>query len=175
MRRVVLSLVVAAIAASALASGALAKEPGVDLSTTPYNVRTGVAWMGTLVVFAPERQMLREARPYIEIRNIATSQSKRFDAKPTSDHLDPGDARQFSFSVVFPTPGRYRYEASDGLGTVHTYPAVEIVPDPLAASGSEANPGGEEGLSHWPLVGALGGLGLAALVVPAYRRRGGRR
>ena len=175
MRRVVWSLAVAAIAAGAGASGALAKEPGVDLSSTPYNGRAGVAWMGTLVVFAPERQMLREARPYIEIRDLETGAAKRFDAKPMSDHLDPGDARQFSFSVVFPTPGRYRYEASDGLGTVQTYPAVEIAPDPLAASGSEANPGGEEGLSHWPLVGALGGLGLAALVVPAYRRRGNRR
>ena len=175
MRRAVLLLAAGAAAAAVLASGALAKEAGIELSSKPYNVRAGVAWMGTLTLISPERQMLRQARPYVVIRNVEAGPSERFEAKPVSADVDSGDSRQYSFRVVFPTAGVYRYTASDGLTPArYTFPAVKVAPDPLAASKTGPRDAGAS--SHWPVVGGLGGVGLAAaLVLPFWRRRSGRR
>jgi hypothetical protein len=172
MRRLLLVFALAAITTAALTTAASAKEGGVELSSTPFGLGPGDPWNGTLTVFSPEGSAA-SANPSITIRNLDTGETQTFAAKPAKVPTTRYE-QSYVFEVVFPTAGRYRYTASDGVSDrEYEFPIVRIVgsnpvvPVPGPASGSTG------GFPVWPLLGGLGGamaLGLAAFLAIRARR-----
>jgi hypothetical protein len=162
MRRTLLVFALAALAAAALTAGASAKEGGVELSSAPFGLGPGDPWDGTLTVYTLDGSTAAYS-PSITIRNLETGATETFPAKaakvPTT-----AEAQSYAFRVVFPTAGRYRYTASDGVSDrEYAYPIVRIVESaPTLASGPPAAP--EGGFPVWPLLASLGGAAALALV-----------
>ena len=162
MRRTLLVFALAALAAAALTAGASAKEGGVELSSAPFGLGPGDPWNGTLTVFTLDGSTAAYS-PSITITNLETGATETFPAQPAKVPTTD-EAQSYGFRVVFPTAGRYRYTASDGVSDrEYAYPIVQIVGDsaPTALSGPPATP--EGGFPVWPLVASLGGAAALAL------------
>ena len=175
MRRLFLMFVLAALAAAALSSGALAKEGGVELSSTPFGLGPGDTWTGTMTVFSVTG-FNDPISPSITIRNLETGATETFEATGPAKVPTTEETRSFVFEVVFPTEGRYRYTASDGVtDRQYEFPIVSIVGSsaavPVPGPSSVTETGGA--FPVWPLVGGLGGamaLGLAAFLAVRAKR-----
>ena len=171
MRRMLLVFALTALAAAALSAAALAKEGGVELSSTPFGTAPGDPWSGTLTVYTPDGSTTA-FNPSITIRNLDTGATETFLAKPAKVPTTT-EAQSYVFTVVFPTAGRYRYTASDGVSDrAYGYPIVRIVePTPTPVAGPTA--AGGDGFPVWPLLASLGGaaaLGLVAFLAIRSRR-----
>ena len=171
MRRAFSALLLAAVAAATLSATASAKEGGVELSSTPFGTAPGEPWDGTLTVYTAEGSTATY-HPSITIRNLDTGETQTFLAQPAKTPATP-NPQSFRFEVVFPTEGRYRYTASDGVtDREYAYPIVQIV-DPAPTSELASPSASESVFPLWPLVGALGGaatLALAGFLVIRKRR-----
>jgi hypothetical protein len=145
----------------------------VGLAPPPAGTAAGAAWAAEITVLQHHRNPLPDAGtavPRITIVNGSTGAKKTFPAKAT----DP-DEGVYEASVVFPTPGTWRYEVFDGFTTwegrpapcarTHTFAAVKIG-GASAASGS-----GGGGFPVWPLAGGLGTLLVAGLALVYFVRR----
>jgi hypothetical protein len=140
MRRSLTVFALALVAVAALASAALAKEGGVELSSTPFGTPPGGSWTPTLTLIDINGR-LPNAKPMLRLANLGTGEQTDFAARPT------GTPGQYDLSVVFPTEGRYSYTVTDGVtDREYTYPPVRIVgsetvvPRPPTASGGDAFP-----------------------------------
>jgi hypothetical protein len=172
MRRLLLVFSIAALAAATLTTAALAKESGVELSSTPFGLGPGDPWNGTLMVFSPEGSA-ENANPSITIRNLDTGETQTFAAEPTGGPSTRYE-QSFRFEVVFPAAGRYRYTATDGVSDrEYEFPIVRIVGSTAAVPVPGPSSGDAGSFPVWPLVGGLGGamaLGLAAFLAIRARR-----
>jgi hypothetical protein len=175
MRKLTMSLVLALVAAAIASSAALAKEGGVELSSTPFGSKPGDPWTGTMTMLGGTADQVEAARPAITITNLGTGEQQTFPAERTSKW------RAFDFSVTFPEAGRYSVSVSDGVtGRDYRYPPVAIVgptaDSPGAApsnpTGAAAAAGDDDGFPLWPVLGGAGGLLLlGAAAARAVRRR----
>jgi hypothetical protein len=172
MRRLLLVFALAALTAAAVTTAAVAKEGGVELSSTPFGLGPGDPWNGTLTVFALDGSTAAFS-PSITIRNLDTGATETFAAKPAKIPTTP-EAQSYVFTVVFPTEGRYRYTASDGVtDREYEFPIVRIVGSNTAVPIPQASTRASGGFPVWPLVGGLVGamaLGLAAFLAIRARR-----
>jgi hypothetical protein len=109
MRRFAVSFLAAVVAAALLAVGALAKEGGVELSSTPYGTNAGDPWNTEMLLIDGTPEMLAQAKPGITIHSDKTGFTQDFAAKPTEK---PG---VYTVEVVFPDKGFWTYEAYDGV------------------------------------------------------------
>lgn len=161
MRRQSLAFALALLAAAALSASALAKEGGVELSSTPFGIDPGEPWSGTLTVYSVDAPV-RTAQPSITIRNLGTGETQTFPTKPAKVPTTTHES-SFVFQVVFPTAGRYSYTARDGVSDrEYNFPIVRIV-EPTTAPIAAPRAGIKDGFPLWPLLGGLGGAGLLAL------------
>src|SRR5919109_396734 len=116
MRKLTMCLVLALVAAAVASSAALAKEGGVELSSTPFGSKPGEPWTGTMTMLGGSTAQVEAAKPSITITNLGTGEQQRFLAKETAKW------RVFEFSVTFPEAGRYGVNVSDGVtGRDYTY------------------------------------------------------
>jgi YtkA-like len=176
MRKALIGVVVlAALAFAAPASAGCWATAG--LAPPPAGTASGDVWRAEITVLQHNRNPLpdaRDATPTITIVNRDTGARKTFTAKPSD--LSAG---RYEAQVVFPSAGTWRYEVFDGFTTwdgrsvpcaqTHTFASVEI-----------GSPGGTSGAGSgsfpvWPIVGVLGALLLAAIVVTGVMRRHGSR
>jgi hypothetical protein len=126
MRRSLIALALTLVAAAALASTALAKESGVELSSTPFATKPGDPWSGMLTVIG-DSELLAQANPSITVTNLDDGTQQTFGVQPAKSPTT-GETRNWVFEVVFPAPGRYSYSVSDGVtDRDYTYPPVQIV------------------------------------------------
>jgi hypothetical protein len=171
MRRLLLVFAVAVVTAAAVTAAASAKEGGVELSSTPFGLGPGDPWNGELTVYAPEASRA-DLNPSITIRNLDTGETQTFAAQPAKVPTTR-EAQVFIFDVVFPSEGRYRYTARDGVtDREYAFPVVRIVestPMPVPARTASLD---ESGFPLWPLVGGLGGAMALALAALLALRRG---
>jgi hypothetical protein len=171
MRRALLVWTLAMFGAAVLSAPALAKEDGVELSSTPFGTKPGDPWSGTLTVFS-DFHAGAMADPTITIRNLGTGETQTFTTRPakvpTTAHT-----QSFVFQVVFPTAGRYRYSVRDGVtDREYTYPVVLIAPADSPAAVPSGGDSSNRSVPVWPIIGGAGGAGLLALAaVVAVRRR----
>lgn len=142
MRRSLIALTLALAAAAALASAAFAKEGGVELSSTPFGMKPGEPWSGTLTVIG-DPGLLAHAKPSITATNLDTGVAQTFDMVAPAKIPTTSESRSWVFQVTFPEPGRYAYKVSDGVtDREYAYPPVRIVgsgaavPLPVAAGNS---------------------------------------
>lgn len=169
MRRLLPVLALALVSAAALSAGALAKEGGVELSSTPSGLGPGDPWTPSLTLIDVGGQLPANAKPGIRIESLSTGRTIDYPATPTDT---PG---VYTVRVVFPTPGQWDYSAYDGVtDRVYEYPTATILAPqagtPVPKVGGAASSEGSFPL--WPLVGGLCGTGLLALAaVVAVRRR----
>ena len=169
MRRSLIALALGLCAAAVLASGALAKEGGVELSSTPFGTPPGGTWTGTLTVIG-EPVLTGVVKPTIRLTNLDTGATRSFDTAPAKVPTT-AESRSFVFNVVFPEPGRYSYTVFDGVtDREYTYPPVRIVgSEPVVPVPSS---GGEGSFPVWaPVVGGIALLLLAAGGAGVYARR----
>jgi hypothetical protein len=169
MRRLLLVLALALVSAAAFSAGALAKEGGVELSSTPAGIGPGDPWTPTMTLIDVDGRLPADAKPGITIRNIETGRTIDYEATPTDS---PG---VYTVRVVFPTPGQWDYSAHDGVtDRTYEYPAATILPSKPVATAVPKSPRADEGsFPVWPLAGGLGGaalLALAGLLVVRSRR-----
>jgi hypothetical protein len=161
MRRaaVLLAVVIAAV----LSVDALAKEGGIELSSTPAGTKPGEPWKPTLVLIEGSPKMLAQAEPGIRITNLKSGDTRDFSAAPTAQN------GTYTVRVVFPEAGTWSYVAYDGVsGREYEFPAVTITAPQIA---TPATPGGS-GVPAWPLVAAsLAMLGAIAAGLVIVRRR----
>lgn len=168
MRRLFLVFALAALTTGALSTAALAKEGGVELSSTPSGLGPGDPWTPSMTVIDVDGQLPANAKPGIRITNVDTGRTIDYPARPT------GDPAVYAVRVVFPTPGRWDYVAYDGVtDRLYEYPTTTIlapkatapaVPAPAATRTEEGS------FPLWPLVGSLGGAGALALAAFLARR-----
>jgi hypothetical protein len=109
MRRFVGMLVLTVLAAATLAGTAVAKEGGVELSSTPAGWNSGDPWTPTLTLIDGSPEMLAQAKPGVSIRNTDTGRRLTFPARPTAD------PHRYTATVVFPDPGWWIVETYDGI------------------------------------------------------------
>lgn len=149
MKKLLLMLAVAAIAAPAASAGGWAT---VGLSSLPGGTPAGGKWSVDMTVLQHGRTPLEGIAPVITIVNT-DGDSRRFVGTPT------GKAGVYRADVVFPTGGTWSYEVWDDFSRTHTFKPVEI-----------GAPG--DSFPYLPLGVALAlALGLGAGTL-AYRRRG---
>ena len=174
MRRLLLAFALTLIAAAALGTVAFAKNGGVELSSTPFGIKPGDPWTGTLTVFSADGAVAAD-KPTITIRNLGNGKTQTFDTRPakvpTTAH-----SSSFVFEVVFPEAGRYRYFVRDGVtDRDYNFPIVRIAPAD-AAIGKPGKGASDDSFPVWPLVAGLGGATLlagAGLLALRGRRRFG--
>jgi hypothetical protein len=171
MRRFAVSFLAAVVAAAFLAAGALAKEGGVELSSTPYGTNAGDPWNTEMLLIDGTPEMLAQAKPGITIHSDKTGFTQDFAAKPTDK---PG---VYTVDVVFPDKGFWTYEAYDGVtDRTYEYPVVYIDgPATAPASPSVPTAGDTDAFPVWPFVG--GGIAFllaiaGAAFVVRHRRLG---
>ena len=118
MRKLVLAVLAAAVAAPAAAAGGWATV-GVDSQPS------GREWDATITVYRHGRTPTDGARPSITIRNDK-GVTKRFEAKPVG-------GGKYTVHVEFPSAGTWRYAVNTGLAAtgygidqVQTFAPVEI-------------------------------------------------
>jgi hypothetical protein len=171
MRRLFLVFALALAAAAALSAGALAKEGGVELSSTPSGLGPGDPWTPSLTLIDIDGTLPANAEPGIRVTNIDTGRTIDYPATPTKNPA------VYTVRVVFPTPGQWDYAAYDGVtDRLYEYPATTILAPKVtvpAVSKPAAARANEGSFPVWPLVGGLGGaalLTLAAFVALRSRR-----
>jgi hypothetical protein len=126
MRRSLIALALTLVAAAALASTALAKESGVELSSTPFGTKPGEPWSGTLTLIG-DPGLLAQATPSIKVTNLDNGRQQTFAVQPAKVPTTE-ESRTWLFEVVFPVPGRYAYTVDDGVtDRDYSYPPVRIV------------------------------------------------
>jgi hypothetical protein len=162
MRRTVTVFMLALVTAAALSAGALAKEGGVELSSTPAGTSPGEPWTPNLILIDGTPEMLAQAKPGIQVTNLDTGRQIDYAAKPAGKGV-------YTVHVVFPEAGTWAYAAYDGVtGRMYEFPPVEItgpaaaptVKAPAATAKEPSSAGG--GFPTWPLVAGLGAFALAA-------------
>jgi hypothetical protein len=164
LRRSLIALGLGILVAAALASSALAKEGGVELSSTPFGTPPGGTWSTGLTLIDLNGRLPAGAKPTLELTNLDTGARTVIAAKPA------GQIGQYTLDVVFPTAGRYSYTVTDGFtDREYTYPPVRIVGSdtvvPVPSSG------GEGSFPVWaPLMGGIALL-LAAGATAFFARR----
>ena len=167
MRRSFIALALGLCVAAALASTALAKEGGVELSSTPFGTPPGGTWSTGLTLIDLNGRLPADAKPTLELTNLDSGARKIYAAKST------GEIGQYTLDVVFPTAGRYSYTVTDGFtDREYTYPPVRIVgSNPVVPVPSS---GGEGSFPVWaPVVGGIALLLAAGAGVYTRRRRFG--
>jgi hypothetical protein len=160
MRRLFLVFALALLAAAALSVSALAKEGGVELSSTPGGLAPGDPWTPSLTLIDNGGQLPANANPGIRITNLETGRTIDYPATPTDNPA------VYTVRVVFPTPGQWDYAAYDGVtDRLYRYPATMILAPTgtVPATPSAAATADEASFRLWPLLGGLGGAGLLAL------------
>ena len=165
MRRSLIAFALGLCAAAVLASTALAKEGGVELSSTPFGTPPGGTWSTGLTLIDLNGRLPADAKPTLELTNLDSGERRVFAAKST------GEIGQYALDVVFPTPGRYAYTVTDGFtDREYTYPPVRIVgSQPVVAVPSS---GGEGSFPIWaPVAGGIALLLLAAGAASVFARR----
>ncbi|MEO8291065.1 MAG: hypothetical protein ABI649_08755 [Gaiellaceae bacterium] len=162
MRRSVIAFAVALVAAAVLASTALAKGGGVELSSTPFGTNAGDTWSGTLTVFA-DPGIVARAAPSITIKNLGTGETQTFGTKPAKVPTTPA-ASAFVYNVVFPQAGRYAYTATDGVtDREYRFPIVSIAAPDTAVPRPPSSSGGSDSFPLWaPIAGGIAILFAAA-------------
>lgn len=156
MKKLLLALVVVAIAVPAATAGGWAT---VGLSSLPPSgLEAGQAWPLDITVLQHGRTALTGVEPAVRIRNTKTGElGGTFTATPT------GKPGVYHTVVRFPAGGTWSYEVYDGFtqyggAQTHTFKAVTI-----GGGGSDSS------FPTLPVGGALLGLGLLAAVL--FRRR----
>jgi hypothetical protein len=164
LRRTFIALALGLVAALALAGAALAKEGGVELSSTPFGTPPGGTWSTGLTLIDVNGRLPADAKPTLKLTRLDTGSTTVIAAKPT------GTVGKYTLDVVFPAPGRYSYRVTDGFtDREYTFPPVRIV-----GTGSAVpvpSPGGDGSFPVWaPLVGGIALL-LAAGAAAVFTRR----
>ena len=164
MRRTFAALALGLVAALAVAGGALAKDGGVELSSTPYGTPPGGTWTPTLTLIDVNGRLPASAKPTVELTNLDTGSKTVFSAQST------GTRGRYTVDVVFPVAGRYAYTVTDGFtDREYTYPPVRIVGTGTAVPVPSS--GGEGSFPLWaPVLGGIALL-LAAGGAGVYARR----
>jgi hypothetical protein len=173
MRRTVTVFMLVLVTAAALSTAALAKEGGVELSSTPIGKSPGDPWITNLMLIDGTPEMLAQAKPGIQVTNLDTGTQIDYPAEALAK--GKGD---YTVRVVFPEAGTWVYSAYDGVtGRMYDFPAVEITgpaaaptaktPAPTAKAPSSA--GG--GFPVWPLVAGLSAFALASAAAAVIIRR----
>jgi hypothetical protein len=170
MRRLAALLVLAVVAAGVLAGSALAKEGGVELSSTPAGTKPGDPWTPTLTLVGGPPELLAQAKPGVIVREADTGKQYTFAAEATKD------PHQFAVSVVFPHEGWYIVEAYDGLsdrsytvGGGRYFIANSESGTPTAAVPPRSSQ--EGGFPIWPAAAGGSAFFLAALGAALFLRR----
>ena len=177
MRRLLIAIGLALLAATALAGVAAAKDMSVSLSAGTPPSDPGQPWNVRLLVHG-EPDMLAEATPGITIRNDASGESRAFTATRTGKRAPDGQLI-YRARVVFPSGGTWTYSVIDGVtereyegGTLTIgQPAGEPAspspdrPDPAGAAAD-----GDSSLPTWPFVAGGVALALAAVALAVTRR-----
>ena len=164
-----MALAVGLIAVAALAPAALAKEGGVELSSTPFGTPPGGTWSGTLTVIG-EPVLAGTPKPTIRLTNLGTGETRTFDMVGPAKAPTTPESQSYVFEVVFPAAGRYSYTASDGVtDREYTFPPVRIVGADTAVPVPSS--GGDGSFPVWaPVAGGIALL-LAAVGAGAWARR----
>jgi hypothetical protein len=168
LRRPLIALALGIVVAAMLAPAALAKEGGVELSSTPYGTPPGGTWSTNLTLIDVNGRLPASAKPTLRLTNLDDGTQVVYRAKPT------GTRGEYTLDVVFPTPGRYQYVVTDGFtDRAYSYPPVRIVGTGSAVPVPSS--GGEGSFPVWaPVVGGIALLLVAgAAGVYARRRRFG--
>jgi hypothetical protein len=173
MRRTVTVFLLALVTAAALSTAALAKEGGVELSSTPIGKSPGEPWITNLFLIDGSPEMLAQAKPGIQVTNLDTGTQIDYPAEPLA--TGKGD---YTVRVVFPEAGTWVYSAYDGVtGRMYEFPAVEItgpaaaptVKTPAATAKAPSSAG--DGFPVWPLVAGLSAFALASAAAAVIIRR----
>jgi hypothetical protein len=172
MRRTVTVFMLALVTAAALSTAALAKEGGVELSSTPIGKSPGDPWITSLRLIDGSPEMLARAKPGIQITNLDTGRQIDYPAEATK-----GDG-VYTVRVVFPEAGTWVYSAYDGVtGRMYDFPAVEITGPAAApttktpAATAKAPSSAGDGFPVWPLVAGLSAFALASAAAAVFIRR----
>jgi hypothetical protein len=166
LRRSFIALALGLVATLALAGAALAKNGGVELSTTPYGTPPGGTWTTGLTLLDVNGRLPANAKPTIRVTNLDTGAKQVFAATPT------GTIGRYTVDVVFPTAGRYSYAVTDGFtDREYTFPPVRIVGTGAAVPVPTGSDDGS--FPVWALV--IGGVALLIVGSGAgvYARRRG--
>ena len=162
MRRTVTVFILVLATAAAPSTVALAKEGGVELSSTPAGKQPGEPWTPSLTLIDGTPEMIAQAKPGIQVTNLDTGRQIDYPAEPLAKGV-------YSVRVVFPEAGTWVYSAYDGVtGRMYEYPAVEITGPAAAPPGkapvatAKAPSSAGDGFPVWPLVVGLAAFGLAA-------------
>ncbi|HEY7003335.1 MAG TPA: hypothetical protein VH281_03560 [Gaiellaceae bacterium] len=164
MRRSLIAFALGIVATLALAGTALAKEGGVELSSTPYGTPPGGTWTTGLTLIDVNGRLPASAKPTMKVTNLDTGAQRTYAAKPT------GTIGRYTVDVVFPTAGRYSYTVTDGFtDREYTFPPVRIVGSGSAVPVPSA--GDDGSFPAWALV--VGGIALLLVATGAgvYARR----
>src|SRR5688572_13693951 len=126
MKKLLLVLAVAAIAAPAASAGGWATV-GLD-SLPPSGLEPNEAWPVDITVLQHGQTPLAGVTPIVRIRDDGGKLVKSFTATPT------GKTGVYHAVVTFPGEGTYSYEVYDGFGTyggaqTHTFEPVQISAD----------------------------------------------
>jgi hypothetical protein len=158
MKKLLLALLVAAVAVPAATAGGWAT---VGLSSLPPSgLKSGQDWPVDITVLQHGRTPLAGAKPTVTVRNVETGAiGGTFVAKPT------GKTGVYRTVVRFPASGTWTYEVYDGFtqyggAKTHTFEAVRI--------------GADDSSSGFPIVpagGALLGFALIGAVLFVRRSR----
>jgi hypothetical protein len=164
LRRSLITVILGIVAALALTGAALAKDGGVELSSTPYGTPPGGTWTTGMTIIDVNGRLPASAKPTIEVTNLDTGARAAYTAESTET---PG---RYTVNVVFPTAGRYSYTATDGFtDREYTFPPVRIVGTGSAVPVPSA--GGDDSFPVWaPVVGGIT-LVLVAGGAGVYARR----
>jgi hypothetical protein len=156
MKKLLLVLAIAAVAAPAASAGGWAT---VGLSSLPPSgLKANQAWPVDITVLQHGRTPLTGVTPIVRIRDDGGSVVRSFAAKPT------GKSGVYHAVVRFPASGTFAYEIYDGFETyggaqTHTFKPVEI-----------GAPGDSFPFLPVGLAAALA-LGLAGATIAVLRRR----
>jgi hypothetical protein len=167
--------VLVALTFAAPASGGCWATAG--LAAPPEGTAAGQVWTAQITVLQHGRNPLpdaRDATPRVTIVNSSTGVRKTFTAEPSN----PGAGR-YEARVVFPSAGTWSYKVFDGFTSwdgrpapcarTHTFASVQI-------GGPDAAPGvGSGSFPLWPVVGGLGAVLVASIVLVGFIRRHGSR
>jgi len=173
MRRTVTVFMLALVTAAAFSTAALAKEGGVELSSTPIGKSPGEPWTTSLILIDGTPEMIAQAKPGIQVTNLDTGRQIDYPAKPLAK-----DKGVYTVRVVFPETGTWVYSAYDGVtGRMYEFPAVEItgpaaaptVKTPAATAKAPGSAG--DGFPVWPLIAGLSAFALASAAAAVIIRR----
>ena len=186
MRRTLVGVALALVAAAAFAGSAAAKGVGVELAEGPPSLERGEPWNATLLVYGVPPHP-KGAGPAVEISNEA-GKRRTFPARATGEHARDGRL-VYRARVVFPGDGLWKYGPVDGV-TEREYPGGRITISgdgraPAAEPGSRraavAEPGGRQAamaapgesgsFPAWSLLAGGGTILLVALAGAALVRR----